>query len=625
VTHTGYPRTIADLGPGDHLCCLYETEEEHRAVLTPFLRQGLERGEKVVYIVDTRTGEAILDYLRDDRLTGPPRLRPSTKLRTSSGQVGQGLDVEFYLARGQLVILTLDDAYLREGIFDPEDMIALLRAETEQALVEGYPALRVTGEMAWASRGMPGSEQLIEYEAKLNEFVPGSKCLAICQYDRRRFAPEVLVDVLRTHPVIAIGRAVYDNPYYIPPAELLGGDLPAVMLCHWMQNLVERRRAEREIRRQLERIEALREVDKAIISTLDLTEVLNIILEELEKVIPYHSAAIFLLSDGTAKLAAGRGLPNVEPALQVSFPVEEDALTCELLREKRPLVFADAQADERFLARGGMDYVRSWIGVPLIAKGRAVGFLTIDHREPGVYDEESADTAQAFGSQVAIAIENARLQKEAQRGLTERKQAEEELQYTLTKLRKALGGIIQAMTLTVEARDPYTAGHQRRVGDLARAIGEEMGVSEEQIDGIRMAGAIHDIGKICVPAEILSKPGRLSDLEYSMIKTHPEIAYDILKTIEFPWPVAEIVLQHHERMNGSGYPQGLSGEDILLEARILGVADVVEAMASHRPYRSALGIDRALEEISQNKGVLYDSEVVDACVNLFVEKGFVLK
>jgi HD-GYP domain-containing protein (c-di-GMP phosphodiesterase class II) len=163
------------------------------------------------------------------------------------------------------------------------------------------------------------------------------------------------------------------------------------------------------------------------------------------------------------------------------------------------------------------------------------------------------------------------------------------------------------------------------VSNLARAIGEEMGISEEQIDGIRMAGVIHDIGKMSVPAEILSKPGRLNELEYGMIETHPEIAYDILKTIEFPWPVAEIVLQHHERMNGAGYPQGLSGEDILLEARILGVADVVEAMASHRPYRSALGIDRALEEISQNRGVLYDSEVVDACLNLFTRKGFTLE
>ena len=206
--------------------------------------------------------------------------------------------------------------------------------------------------------------------------------------------------------------------------------------------------------------------------------------------------------------------------------------------------------------------------------------------------------------------------------ITERKRAEEELQHTLEKLRETLGGIIQTVALTVETKDPYTAGHQRRVGNLARAIANEMGLPQEQIDGIRMAGLIHDIGKISIPAEILSKPGRLNDFEWGMIEAHPQVSYDILKTVEFPWPVAEIVLQHHERMDGSGYPQGLSGDEIMLEARILAVADVVEAMASFRPYRPALGIDKALEEISQNRGILYDPEVVDTCLRLFTEKGF---
>jgi HD-GYP domain-containing protein (c-di-GMP phosphodiesterase class II) len=149
-----------------------------------------------------------------------------------------------------------------------------------------------------------------------------------------------------------------------------------------------------------------------------------------------------------------------------------------------------------------------------------------------------------------------------------------------------------------------------------------MGFPEEQIEGLRMAGLIHDIGKISIPAEILSKPVQLNELEWGMIKAHPQVGYDILKTTDFPWPVAQIVLQHHERMDGSGYPRGLSGEEIILEARILGVADVVEAMASFRPYRPARGIDEALEEISQNRGVLYDSQVVDACLKLFTEKGF---
>ena len=203
-----------------------------------------------------------------------------------------------------------------------------------------------------------------------------------------------------------------------------------------------------------------------------------------------------------------------------------------------------------------------------------------------------------------------------------RNQAQEELQHTLEKLREALGGIIQTVALTVETKDPYTAGHQRRVGNLARAIANEMGLPQEQIDGIRMAGLIHDLGKVGIPAEILSKPGRLNDLQYGLIQVHSQVGYDILKRVEFPWPVAQMVLQHHERIDGSGYPQGLSGDEIMLEARILAVADVVEAMASFRPYRPALGIDKALEEISQNRGVLYDPEAVDACLKLFTENGF---
>ena len=200
----------------------------------------------------------------------------------------------------------------------------------------------------------------------------------------------------------------------------------------------------------------------------------------------------------------------------------------------------------------------------------------------------------------------------------------EKLRENLEKLNKTMGGIIQAIALTVGTRDPYTAGHQSRVADLARAIAREIGLSDEQIDGLRMAGLIHDLGKISVPADILSKPTKLSELEFSLIKGHSEAGYDILKEIDFPWPVAEIVLQHHERLDGSGYPYGLKAGQILLESQILAVADVVEAIASHRPYRPAFGIEKAMEEISQNKGILYDSDVVDVCLRLFKEKGFKL-
>jgi len=208
------------------------------------------------------------------------------------------------------------------------------------------------------------------------------------------------------------------------------------------------------------------------------------------------------------------------------------------------------------------------------------------------------------------------------RDITERKKAEEDLKETLESLRKAIGTTIQVMVSAVETRDPYTAGHQRQSADLARAIATEMGLPPKKIEGIRMAGSIHDIGKLSIPAEILSKPTKLSELEFSMIKEHARKGFEMLKDVESPWSLAEIVYQHHERMDGSGYPRNLKGEEILIEARILAVADVVEAMASHRPYRAGLGIDAALNEIEKNRGIFYDSTVVDACLRLFREKGF---
>jgi putative nucleotidyltransferase with HDIG domain len=180
------------------------------------------------------------------------------------------------------------------------------------------------------------------------------------------------------------------------------------------------------------------------------------------------------------------------------------------------------------------------------------------------------------------------------------------------------------MVSAVETRDPYTAGHQVRSADLARAIATEMGLPQDKIDGIRMAGSIHDIGKLSIPAEILSNPTKLPELEFSLIKEHAKKGYEMLKDVESPWPLAEIVRQHHERMDGSGYPRNLKGDEICMEARILAVADVVEAMASHRPYRPGLGIDAALNEIEKNKGIFYDDAVADACLRLFREKGFQL-
>lgn len=206
--------------------------------------------------------------------------------------------------------------------------------------------------------------------------------------------------------------------------------------------------------------------------------------------------------------------------------------------------------------------------------------------------------------------------------ITERKRSELALTESNERLKKALGAAIQAMAATVETRDPYTAGHQRRVADLACVIASEMGLPQDQAEGIRMAAIVHDIGKISVPAEILCKPTKLTEIEFRLIKLHPQSGHDILKDVHFPWPIARIVLEHHERMNGSGYPSGLAGEEISLDARILAVADVVEAIASHRPNRPAREISEALGEITKNKGTLYDPEVVEACNRIFRQKAY---
>ena len=208
------------------------------------------------------------------------------------------------------------------------------------------------------------------------------------------------------------------------------------------------------------------------------------------------------------------------------------------------------------------------------------------------------------------------------RDITTRKKAEEAARDSTLKLIKAMEDTMQAMAMIVEMRDPYTAGHQRRVAQLAVAIAQEMGCTPDQVTGLRLAGLIHDIGKVRVPAEILTNPDGLSDAEMAIIKMHPRLGYDVLKTLDSPWPIAEIVNQHHERIDGSGYPRGLAGKDIILEARVLAVADVVEAITYQRPYRRALGIDKALEEISKHKNILYDAAVVDSCLKLFTERGF---
>ncbi len=252
----------------------------------------------------------------------------------------------------------------------------------------------------------------------------------------------------------------------------------------------------------------------------------------------------------------------------------------------------------------------------------SLGCLTVVSKEMEAEDELQRHRDNLESTVLDRTSELTRLNGLLMREVLDRKQAENKLQKSFDQLERNLDEMINVMSQTVEVRDPYTAGHQRRATEIAVAVAREIGLPEDRVKGLQMAGRIHDIGKISIPAEILCKPGRLDDAEMQLIRRHPSIGYDILKHVDFPWPVALIVEQHHEKMDGSGYPRGLRGEEILIEARILSVADVVESISSHRPYRPSLGIQEALLEIAEHRSILYDPRVVDACLRLFQDKGF---
>lgn len=255
----------------------------------------------------------------------------------------------------------------------------------------------------------------------------------------------------------------------------------------------------------------------------------------------------------------------------------------------------------------------------MFAEVQTTGYVRYEHLPLRTRDGARVDVE--FVSN-AYYVEGLRVIQCNIRNISERFLAAAEIQNYVAQLRTAVMSTVEVATTISELRDPYTAGHERRAASLAVAIGAEMGLDARRLEGLRVAGYLHDVGKITIPAEILSKPGTLNAIEMQFIQGHARASYDVLKSVAWPWPVAEIALQHHERMDGSGYPQGLKGEAILLEARILAVADVVDAMTSHRPYRPARSVDRALEEIERGRATQYDAEVVDACLRLFREQAY---
>lgn len=391
----------------------------------------------------------------------------------------------------------------------------------------------------------------------------------------------------------------------------------SISLQATVRDITQRKAAEALLRRANRSLRMLSACNLALARTASEDELLRAVTDAIVKHGGYRLAEVCYAEDDpekTIKLVvwAGEkenffweGHPSWADTEQGQLPIAY-ALRSGVLQIRH-----DIAADLGFkpwkdaaLAHG----CNSNLALPLSDGKITFGGLSIYASETNAFDGEEVQLLQELSSNLSYGIVTlrARIVNEQHAAI----------------LRQSLEQSIQTIAATVEARDPYTAGHQRRVAELAVAIAREMALPFEQINGIHLAAIIHDLGKINIPAEILSKPGKLSDIEFMLIKTHPQAGYDILKNVKFPWPIADIVLQHHERIDGSGYPQGLKGGQILLESKIVAVADVVEAMSSHRPYRAGLGIGTALREIERGRGSLYDPDTVDACLRIFNKNDF---
>ncbi|MDD5179813.1 MAG: PAS domain S-box protein [Gallionellaceae bacterium] len=398
--------------------------------------------------------------------------------------------------------------------------------------------------------------------------------------------------------------------------ELDATTLSALMSEAW--RVIQRNRAEQALQRANRAFRTLSAGNHELVHATDEIQLLQAMCRVIVEIGGYSAAWVGYRQGDAEKSVRPMAYCGFEPGfvdtLQITWADSERGCgpTGRAVRTGMTQMVRDVANDpdcapwrEQALKRGQA----SAIALPLRSNSEVSGCLTIYAAESMVFGQDEIALLEEMAGDLAFGLRMLRLRQEQQ--------------HSAEQVRMGLAGTIQAIAAMVEMRDPYTAGHQRRVADLAAAIAVAMGLPEEQVRGLHLAGTIHDLGKIQTPAEILSKPGKLSASEFSLIKDHPQNGYEILKDIEFPWPIAQMVLQHHEKLDGSGYPQGLKGNEILLEAKIMTVADVVEAMSSHRPYRPGLGLEAALAEIAKGRGTHYDPDAVDACIKLFKEAGFV--
>jgi len=395
----------------------------------------------------------------------------------------------------------------------------------------------------------------------------------------------------------------------------------------YLMDITEHKQVEIAIQHANRALTALSTVNRSLVRATNENELLHVICRAIveHNGLPHGVGGLpgsTMKTKSVRVMASAGHVEGFLDTLQISWGENERGMgpSGRAIRSGQTQVCRDLAHDptyrpwrEEALKRG---YAAS-IALPL-ADSEVFGVLVVYAGEPGAFDASEIALLEEMAGDMAFGVHTLHVRQE--RDLTLIKNQEQ-----LVQLQDSLEDTVRAIATIVEMRDPYTAGHQVRVADLAMTIAGQMGLPDEQVHAIHLAGIVHDLGKIQIPAEILSKPGKITDIEFSLIRIHPQAGYDILKGIDFPWPIAQMVLQHHERLDGSGYPQGLKGDTILPEARILAVADVVEAISAHRPYRAGLGIETALDEITKNRGKYYDPQVVDACVALFREQGYTFK
>jgi PAS domain S-box-containing protein len=401
---------------------------------------------------------------------------------------------------------------------------------------------------------------------------------------------------------------IHGTPLYAPKGQYMG------RLTHF-RDITSLRQQEIRTQKTNSLLQAIRQIDEYLLKAGSDKDLYHFVCNQLKDMESFTAAWIVLKSPNHDLVAAGWSGLDEETLNAYSARWDNSergrGMLGTAVRENRPYVVNDLAADPRLSPWRALQQkaqARSAATFPLASEDEVIGGLMIYSGEINRFDAETVNLLADVARNIGIVVRSLKL--------------DHKLKATLESLKKTLDGTVEAISGLVEYRDPYTAGHERRVARLAKAIGESMSLPEKKLEGLRVAGYIHDLGKISIPAEILSKPGRLTAVEMQLVQQHAQTGYDILKHLEFPWPIAQTVLQHHERLDGSGYPYHLKGDAIILEARIVAVADVVEAISSHRPYRAALGLDFALSEIRKNRGALYDPQVADTCLSLFQNRAF---